>query len=307
MAFVASKTRGRRKPAPVGVGKPLTPSAAIQGWYKWEMSAVVNEMLKDYKRTITEALEHPEVERVFVGDDVAINSVFKRVMNALNKKWKSIFEGFAQKTAPTFVDKVNVHNKSSTFFSMTVAGIEQPRQTYNENVARTLEASADFNHTLITGIQQEVHEQLYDAVMLSLTSPNPEEQGGVGIQKALNKAGITAKDRVDLIARDQTSKVNASLSTERLQDGGVDYIKWLHSSAGKVPRECHQDMDGGVFEVDDERFWKVGTIYFTKLGVPGIFSAVLKKGDVGPPGWAINCRCRSVPLIGYNPNEDDES
>jgi hypothetical protein len=64
-------------------------------------------------------------------------------------------------------------------------------------------------------------------------------------------------------------------------------------------------MDEGVFKVDDERFWHVGTIYFTKMGANGIFSAVLKKGDVGPPGWAINCRCRAVPLIGYNPDEDE--
>ncbi len=305
MAFAASKTRARRKPEPVGVGKPLTPSAAVQSWYKWQLSAVVNEMMKDYHKTITEALEHPEVERVYTQDDSAINSVFKRVMTALNKKWASIFEGFAQKTAPEFVDKMNDHTKSSTFFSMTAAGIEQPRQVYNDNVARTLEASTAFNHTLITGIQQEVHEKLYDSVMLSLTSPDPEAQGSSGIVTALKKAGITAKDRVDLIARDQTAKLNSSLTIERMDQGGIEYMKWLHSSAGKVPRECHEDMDGGVFKIDDERFWKVGTIYFTKMGVPGIFSATLKKGDTGPPGWAINCRCRAVPLIGYNPEEDE--
>ncbi len=305
MAFAAAKTRGVRKPAPVGVGKPLTPSAAIRGWYRWEIASVVNEMLKDYRKTLTETLEHPEVGRVYTQDDVAINSVFKRVMTALNKKWKSIFEGFAQKTAPTFVDKVDVHNKSSTFFSMSAAGVEQPRQTYNENVARTLEASVAFNHTLITGIQEQVHEELHNAVMLSLTSPDPTAQGTSGIAAALKKAGITAHKRVDLIARDQTAKLNSSLSTERMQQGGVDYMKWLHSSAGKVPRQCHEDMDGGVFKVDDDRFWHVGTIYFTKLGAPGIFSATLAKGDTGPPGWAINCRCRAVPLIGYNPDEDE--
>jgi len=305
MAFVASKKRVRKEPGPVGVGKPLTPSAAIQGWYKWSMSAVVNEMLKDYKRTMQETLEHPEVERVFTQDDAAINSVFKRVMSALNKKWKSIFEGFARMTAPEFVDKVDTHNKSSAFFSMSAAGLEHPTFAYNDSVRQTLEASVDYNHTLITGIQQDLHESLYNSIMLSLTSPDPLEQGSSGIENALKKAGITAKGRVDLIARDQTSKLNASLATERMSEGGIEYLKWLHSSAGKEPRECHQDMDGGVFKIDDERFWHVGTIYFTKMGKPGIFSAVLKKGDVGPPGWAINCRCRSVPLIGYNPDEDD--
>lgn len=251
------------------------------------MSSLVKAMMEDYKKNIQEALEHPEVERVYTQDDTAANSVFRRVMNALNKKWSSIFTGFANKYAPEFVDKVDVQSKSSTWYSMSAAGVQQPRQVYNENVARTLESSVDFNHTLITGIQREVHEDLYDSIMLSLTSPNPEEQGSSGIQTALKKVGITAKNRVDLISRDQTSKVYASLSTERLRQGGVEYFRWLHSSAGKVPRQTHIDKDDEVFKIDDPRLWEG------------------PKADQGPPGWAINCRCRMVPLIGYNPDEDE--
>ena len=108
-----------------------------------------------------------------------------------------------------------------------------------------------------------------------------------GIQNALNKVGITSKKRVDLIARDQNSKVYTSLATERMRQNGVEYFEWMHSSAGKVPRQTHVDKDGMVFQVDDPRLWTG------------------PKADQGPPGWAINCRCRMKPLIGYNP-EDDE-
>ena len=251
------------------------------------MSSLVASMMLDYKATIRDALEHPEIERFYAEDDAAANSVFRRVMNALNRKWTSIFQSFATKYAPEFVEKVDTHSKSSTWYSMTTAGIEQPRQTYNDYVETTMAASVDFNHTLITNIQRDAHEDIYNSVMLSLTSPNPEEQGQVGIVSALNKADITAKKRVDLIARDQTSKVYASLSTERLRQGGVEYFRWLHSSAGKVPRWTHVAKNDQVFEVDDPRLWEG------------------PKADQGPPGWAINCRCRMVPLIGYNPNEDE--
>lgn len=288
-AFRASSERKRRRADPVGVGKPLGPSAAIRLWYEGELMSIVRPMLEDYRKSLTEAMETPEVERFFAQDDTT--SAFKKVLNALNKKWESIFAGFAAQTSPSFVDKVDKQSKSSTFFSLSAAGVQEPRLTYNENIGQTLGSSVDFNSTLITGIQRDAHEQIYNAVMLSITSPNPEEQGTSGIQNALKKIGITSKDRVELITRDQTSKVYASLTTERMNQNGVEYFEWLHSSAGKVPRESHERMDGEVLEVNDPILWQTGGKYG------------LKKGDLGPPGWAINCRCRMRPLIGYVPGD----
>jgi SPP1 gp7 family putative phage head morphogenesis protein len=288
MAFKASKTRQRRKPEAAGVGTPLNPSAAIRVWYKREMMSIVIPMIEDYRKEITAAMESPEVHEHFA-QDAAANGLFHFVLRKLNKKWKDIFNGFAAQLAPKFVDKVDTHTKATTFFSLSTAGVNQPRQVYNENVSNTLNAAIDFNHTLITRIQEDVHEKLYNSIMLSVTSPNPEEQGSSGIANALREVGITSKKRVDLIARDQTSKINASMSTERLKQAGVEYFRWLHSSAGKVPRITHVEKNDEVFHVDDPRLWQG------------------PKADQGPPGWAINCRCRAVPLIGYNPEDDDEN
>lgn len=284
MAFQARKTREKRRPDPVGQGKPLTPSAAIRVWYEQQVLSVVKPMIEDYRTTIRAALAEPEVQIFYAMDDTS--TILQKTLAALDKKWKSIFRGFAAQLAPSFVKKVDAQAKSSTWFSLTAAGVQQPRQVYNESVANTLQSSVDFNHTLITGIQQEVHEELHSAIMLSLTSPNPEEQGMSGIQNALNKVGITSKKRVDLITRDQNSKLYTSLATERMRQGGVEYFEWMHSSAGKVPRQTHVDKDGKVFKVDDPELWTG------------------PKADQGPPGWAINCRCRMKPLIGYNPEDE---
>lgn len=285
MPFQASKKRERRAAEPVAYGKPLGPSAAIRSWYEGLMLGVANEMVKDYRKELQEALEHPEVEAFYAED--AADSVFQRVMRRLNRKWSEVFSGFAQKYAPEFVEKVDDHSKSSTWFSLSAAGVKEPRTTYNNNVAATLGASTEFNHTLITNIQKDVHEKIYSAVMLSLTSPNPEEQGASGIQNALREAGSFSKKRVDLIARDQTSKLYSALSDERLRQNGCEYFKWLHSSAGKVPRQSHVDKDGEIFSLDDPRLWEG------------------PKADQGPPGWAINCRCRKMPVIGYREDENE--
>jgi SPP1 gp7 family putative phage head morphogenesis protein len=285
MAFKASKKRERRAPEPVGKGKPLIPSAAIRSWYQSKMDALAATMIADYRKEITEALEHPEVEAFYTAD--AADSVFQRIMRRLNKKWMDVYNGFASKYAPEFVEKVDDHSKSSTWFSLSAAGVKEPRMTYNTNVAATLGASTDFNHTLITNVQKEVHEKIYSAVMLSLTSPNPEEQGASGIQNALREVGKFSKNRIELIARDQTSKLYSSLSDERMKQNGCYHFEWLHSSAGKVPRQTHVDKDGEIFSLDDPRLWEG------------------PKADQGPPGWAINCRCRKVPVFGYRDEEND--
>jgi SPP1 gp7 family putative phage head morphogenesis protein len=285
MAFKASKKRERRAPEPVGKGKPLIPSAAIRSWYQSKMDALAAAMIADYRKEISEALAHPEVEAFYTAD--AADSVFQRVMRRLNKKWMEVYNGFAAKYAPEFVEKVDDHAKSSTWFSLSAAGVKEPRMTYNTNIAATLGASQDFNHTLITNVQKEVHEKIYSAVMLSLTSPNPEEQGASGIQNALKEVGKFSKNRIELIARDQTSKLYSSLSDERMKDNGCFHFEWLHSSAGKVPRQTHVDKDGKVFSLNDPRLWEG------------------PKADQGPPGWAINCRCRKVPVIGYHDEEND--
>jgi SPP1 gp7 family putative phage head morphogenesis protein len=284
VAFKASKKRERKAPEPVSFGKPLGPSAAIRQWYESAMNSVMSAMIADYRKELADALAHPEVEHFFAED--AADSIFQRVMRRLNKKWSEVFAGFAAKYAPEFVEKVDDHSKSSTWFSLSAAGVQQPTMAYNSNVAATLGASKDFNYTLITNVQKEVHEKVYSAVMLSLTSPNPEEQGASGIQNTLNEIGKFSRKRIDLITRDQTSKLYSALSDERMRQNGCNHFKWLHSSAGKVPRQSHVDKDGEIFSLDDPRLWEG------------------PKADQGPPGWAINCRCRKMPVFGYRENEE---
>lgn len=284
MAFQASKQRRRCDPDPVGRGTAIVPSAAMERWYRNQMEAVVNAMVDDYRAELRRALDNPDVER-FYAEDATPAGVFKKILKRLNEKWKNVFEGFASKASQEYAAGVDKSATAAAMHSLSVAGIKEPRATYNENVQNTLEAAIDFNHTLIVGLQQEAHEKIYTSIMLSLSSPNPDEQGMTAIENAVKEAGITQKDRVKLIARDQTSKLYSALADDRMRENGVDEFEWAHSSAGKVPRESHKKMDGHIFKLDDPRLWQTG----------GDFD--LKKGDLGPPGWAINCRCRRIPII----------
>lgn len=278
MVFKASKKRERKAPEPIAKGSVMNPSAPIRIWYQGRMYDVIEAMVEDYKTQIKKVLENDNVKEVFA-TDAAANSVFQKVLERLSRKWTDIFSGFANSTSKEFVDKSEEYSKISSVFSMNTLGIEQPKISYQKNIQNTLGAAVDYNHTLITNIQSDVHEKIYSAVMLSLTSPDPKQQGQSGIEAALKEIGGFAKGRAKLIAEDQTSKLYSALADERLAENGVEEFEWMHSSAGKTPRQTHLARDGIIYKLDDPRFWEG------------------PKSDQGPPGWAIHCRCKRRPVI----------
>jgi len=283
MVFKASKIRSLKPLDRVGRGTPLVPSFAIQLAYRREVNKLTAAMIADYKAEISEVLQQKQVKRYFATDSAADAFVF--LLKRLQKRWSKVFESFADKISKKFVADVDKHATSSTFASLKVSGLKEPKATYNEYVKNTLTSAEEYNKTLVVDVGAEVHEKIYNAVMLSLTSPSPQEQGVSGIENALRQVGVFSKKRVKLIAADQNSKLYTALSDERMIQNGVEEFEWMHSGGGKYPRHSHELMDGHRFKINDPRLWKVG----------GEFK--LKRGDLGPPGWAIHCRCRKRPII----------
>jgi uncharacterized protein with gpF-like domain len=284
MVFQASKKREIKPPEPVAKGGMLIPSAAVRIWYQGRLMDIAEAMMDDYRASLESAYRDYDVRKAFAMDASAA-SILTALFTKLWDKWTSVFAGFAAETAKDFVEKSDTHVNASTWASLSTAGVKQPITSYNDNVKNTLGATQAFNNTLIKGIHEDTHEKIFSAVMLSLTSSDPAQQGITGIQAALRDAGEFTDSRIRLIAQDQNSKLYSSLSDERLIQNGIDEFEWMHSSAGKEPRASHVKMNGHIFKINDPRLWEVG----------GEFD--LKKGDLGPPGWAIRCRCNRRPII----------
>ncbi len=92
------------------------------------------------------------------------------------------------------------------------------------------------------------------------------------ISKEIKKSfGITQR-RATLIARDQTKKLNSSLTQLRQEELGVEEYIWQTSGDERV-RETHRQNDGKIFRWD-------------------------KPSKVtGHPGHDINCRCIARPVL----------
>lgn len=277
MAFKASKIRSIRRDV-VAEGSQLIPTSATQSWYNKQMDLLIHEMIEDYKKELLLNFKTDTAEK-FYAEDASVVSLFKKMMARLESKWFALFKNSAKTISDKFVKKVDASSKAGVNFSISTLGIKAPRETYTQNINNTMKAGREFNETLITGLQEEAHKKIADAIMLSLTSPNPEQQGQKYVMSVLADAGISSKKRAKLIARDQNSKMFASLNHDRMEQNGITHFKWVHSSAGKVPRHTHVAKDGMIFALNDHRLWEG------------------PKSDQGPPGWAINCRCRAVPVL----------
>jgi len=101
---------------------------------------------------------------------------------------------------------------------------------------------------------------------------------------AVEHLGDVTESRAELIARDQTMKMNSRFNQARQQSLGVTRYEWQTVGDDRV-REAHQDLDGTVHDWDDP--------------------PTDADGNTGPPGdCGINCRCAADPILDLDPEED---
>lgn len=255
--FVARKTR-ERKPKPTFIiGKQLNPQIGVAIEYQREIHQLILE------EVVAPGLR----KKGFVGDRITLAG-----LDLLRKKAFSI--------AKKFVSKVNRHSAKTTWDAIEELGKQHLTVGLAPAVEGLLAQQVETNVGLITNLAKETSDKitaLYTKYGPDQSKIYPELQEMLG-------------NRAKLIARDQNSKLFTSLNTARMLDSGIKTFIWDHSSAGKTPRKCHELRNGHEFSLEggpEELKWPDGS------DANQAFNA--KKGDLGKPGYAINCRCRMRP------------
>lgn len=131
-----------------------------------------------------------------------------------------------------------------------------------------LELFASQNAQLITSLPDQELERVAGDIERGLQQGLRFKDVAKDIQKSF---GITHR-RATLIARDQTTKLNASLTKLRQQEVGVEEYIWQTSGDERV-RPTHKANDGRKFRWDQP---------------PKI---------TGHPGNDVNCRCVARPVL----------
>jgi len=134
-----------------------------------------------------------------------------------------------------------------------------------QSVMRT---AALANVDLITSIPTEHLDKIREWVMKTWTEGTRWED----LAEAIEHAEEVSESRAKLIARDQTSKMNAAFNEERQTSLGIEEYEWQTSGDERV-RDSHAEKDGQRFRWDDP------------------------PADTGHPGEDIQCRCTALAII----------
>lgn len=141
----------------------------------------------------------------------------------------------------------------------TTVGLAAEQQTMAAVLARIT--------NLVTGLSDDTRKTLSEIIWRGFTSRTPRDQVAREIREALQ----IRRTRARFIARDQTTKLAATLDEVRQVEMGIDRYRWRHSRKAR-PRKEHVARDGKLF------FWK-------------------KPPHDGHPGHAPNCGCKAEGYV----------
>lgn len=262
------------------VGSPLTYSAGQMERYERLIGKMTAAMYKDYARELKAVFRANDVITI----DASISAQARIVLRKLQQKWGRIF----RRESPKIVDQIigGIDKAAGDTLKQSLkqlsGGITLKTDEMPAALKQAVSAAIADNVTMIKSIETQYHTQIEGAVMRSL---QPGGRGLADVTEALQKyEGITDRRR-NIIAKDQTRKIQASISIERAKSAGIKKFKWLHSRGGSEPRPDHVAMSGNVYSYDD----------------PPVIDR--RTGERGFPGQAINCRCQMVPVIEWG--DDD--
>lgn len=122
---------------------------------------------------------------------------------------------------------------------------------------------------------ESIPEQYFDRLREDITESWATGQPWASIVDRVQEIGDITENRAALIARDQTSKLNAAFNGVRQKELGIEKFEWQTADDERV-RDTHADLDGQVFRWD---------------APPTV------DGETATPGTPINCRCVAGPVF----------
>lgn len=244
--------------------KAVRPSRANEAWYKVRLRELVRRLRASVDANVLPLLKARAMAADASFED-EIGAAFERMahefggLDALARRLAA--EGVQKNLAA--VDSTLVKNLKSA------VGIDVSKlMTSNQAIAGKMAAASKANVELIKSIPVEYFDRIR-----ALVEGNTE--GGFRYEDIVDKVkevgGITER-RADLIARDQTSKMNSAFNEARQTSLGIEEYVW-QGAADERERETHVANNGLTFRWDDP------------------------PAETGHPGEDVQCRCVAIPVF----------
>lgn len=194
----------------------------------------------------------------------------KALMKVLEKYEKSDRTSQAENIANGFVSRGDAQNHAEVSTNLkNQTGIDLSAYLRNSpNIVERVNELTVSNIQLIKSIRTQYLDKVQNAVMQAMVQGTLNKDLG----EQLKKLGKDVESRAMLIARDQSSKLNAALTRARHEEVGIKKYMWSTSGDERV-RESHAEKDGQIFEYTNP------------------------PADTGHPGHDVNCRCVQIPVL----------
>lgn len=252
--------------------RPIAKIEAVQ--YFRQLNKLTTAMREDIRKELIPALK--ALESQYTTDGYA--DQLTQLIGRLSLKYQNVTTLGAKPVSERMVGSVAGKNqKAFNALVNKAVGIDLTAVIADEGLEDFLEAQVNKNVTLIKSIPDEYFKSIETVVMNGTANGMrwetiAREIGGI---KDISSINGKLQNRIKLIARNETSSINASINKRRQENLGVEEFKWVTSRDERV-RESHARLNGKVFSWDDLPI------------VDGIQTS---------PGQPINCRCVAVPVI----------
>ncbi|MFF0957761.1 phage head morphogenesis protein [Proteus mirabilis] len=245
-------------------------SEAIHAWYYKELM----QILKDIRKELDEVLineYHGKAKKALAND--GISDWIAHVADYMLDKWNRRLNSISEEVAKDFIDKT-VGNYDARFATMLRRKGFTVRMQNSERTLDALRAAMGENVGLIKSIGTEYLSKVQMHVWQSVT-------GGYDLATLTDNLAHDfhiARNRARTIARDQANKAHAVIEQARRKELGIKEAIWIHSHAGKQPRESHVKAHGKKFDIE---------------------KGMYIDGEWILPGEKINCRCGSKAILPF--------
>lgn len=207
-----------------------------------------------------------------------------QVMREMQQRWREVYGPDAERLATKWVGEISRDAKErlekniARSLGIDMTAIFDDKTVFDAASLMSMEAAS-----LIKGVPEEFLEEIRKAVLSHYQGlPQPE---GRSLTEQIHELIGNTERRANLIARDQTSKINMAINQARQQEVGIEEYIWRTARDRRVV-----GTPGGAYpegnSVHGNHYKREGQIFRWD-----------KPPFDGHPGYAINCRCISEPII----------
>lgn len=219
---------------------------------------------------VERAMQQPQGS-FFMDDAKGFQAISAKALLAYLEKYeKTDRTSQSENIANGFVSRGDAQNHAEVSTNLkNQTGIDLSAYLRNSpNIVERVNELTVSNIQLIKSIRTQYLDKVQNAVMQAMV------QGALNkdLAEQLKKLGKDVESRAMLIARDQSSKLNAALTRARHEDVGVTKYMWSTSGDERV-RDSHAEKDGQIFEYANP------------------------PADTGHPGHDVNCRCVAIAVF----------